>query len=82
MAVQRCYLCEENPIEGRRYGGDGLAQGGDCPICYRPTCRFHLTVVRWRWREDGRRDSALICKECRRTYAHRNWDAVHRDWIT
>lgn len=82
MAVQRCFLCEENPTEARRYGGDGLAEGNDCPICYRPTCRFHLTVVRWRWRESGRADSALICKECRRTYAHRNWDAVNRDWIT
>ena len=82
MGVQRCFLCEENPVEGRRYGGDGLPEGVDCPICYRSTCRFHLTIVRWRWREDGRRDSALVCQACRRTYAHRNWDAVRRDWIT
>lgn len=82
MAVQRCYLCEESPLEARRYGEAGLEAGKDCPICYRPTCRYHLTMVRWRWRESGKVDATMICKECRRTYAHREWDVVHRDWIT
>ena len=82
MAVTRCYLCDENPVEGRRLGGTGLSEGSDCPICYQPTCRYHLTTVRWRWRGSGALDEALICKECRRRYAQRDWDAYNRDWIT
>jgi uncharacterized protein YbaR (Trm112 family) len=82
MTVRRCHLCEENPLEARRYGGEALAEGAICPLCYQPTCRFHLTMVRWRWRDGGRVDSTLVCKECRRTYAHRDWDAANRDWIT
>ena len=69
-------------MEARRYGDGGLAEGVDCPICHRPACRYHLATVRWRWRESGELDAALICKECRRTYAQRDWDAVNRDWIT
>lgn len=82
MAIQRCYLCEESPLEARRYGSAGLEEGTLCPICYRPTCRYHLTTVRWRWREQGEVDAVLICKECKRSYAHRDWDVHHRDWIT
>lgn len=82
MAVNDCYICNEDPLVKRRYGGQGLAEGSECPICYRPTCRYHLTVVRWRWRDSGKVDSALVCKNCKRTYEHRNWDALNRDWIT
>lgn len=82
MSVKRCYLCEQDPLEGRRYGDAGLAQGADCPICFQPVCRYHLTTVRWRWRESGEVDAALICKECKRTYAHRDWDTFNRDWIS
>lgn len=82
MSVLRCYLCEQNPDEARFYGDEGLEEGQDCPICYQPTCRYHLTVVRWRWRNNGRVDSALVCKECKRTYAQRDWDTLNREWIT
>lgn len=82
MSVRFCYLCNENPLEKRRYGNHGLADGEVCPICYQPTCRYHLTTVRWRWLDSGEVDDALVCKECKRTYAHRSWDAVNRDWIT
>jgi hypothetical protein len=82
MSVLSCHLCERNPLEARRYGGEGLAEGQNCPICFEPTCRYHLTYVRWRWRETGEVEAALVCKECKRTYAHRDWDAFHREWIT
>ncbi|GAB4271994.1 MAG: hypothetical protein Kow0080_17920 [Candidatus Promineifilaceae bacterium] len=82
MAVHTCHLCDENPAEKRLYGEHGLAEGEICPTCYQPTCRYHLTVVRWRWRSTGEVDSALICKSCKSSYAHRSWDAVNRDWIT
>ena len=82
MSVQRCHLCDENPLEARRYGSEALAEGSTCPLCFQPTCRFHLTTVRWRWRDGGRLDSTLVCKACRRTYAHRVWDTANRDWIT
>jgi hypothetical protein len=59
MTVQRCHHCDADPIEARRYGGAGLADGELCPICYRPTCRYHLTTVRWRWREGGAVESSL-----------------------
>lgn len=82
MGVKRCYLCEQDPLEGRRYGDAELAQGADCPICFQSVCRYHLTTVRWRWRESEEVDAALICKECKRTYAHRDWDTFNRDWIS
>ena len=82
MSVIRCYLCEQDPVESRRYGGAGLEDGANCPICFQPACRFHLTYVRWRWRDSGDVDAALVCKECKRTYAHRDWDVFHRDWIS
>ncbi|NJN55032.1 MAG: hypothetical protein HC804_09920 [Anaerolineae bacterium] len=59
-----------------------LAEGEVCPVCYQPTCRNHLGTVRWRWRSSGAVDSALVCKECLRSYRHRDWDKYNRDWIT
>jgi hypothetical protein len=82
VTVQRCHLCDGDPLEGRRYGNAGLAEGELCPICYRPTCRYHLTTVRWRWRDGGAVASGLICKACKSSYAHRDWDVARRDWIT
>jgi len=82
MSVKRCYLCEEDALVSRRYGRAGLEEGEMCPICQQPTCRYHLSTVRWRWRADGAVDSALVCQRCKRSYAHRQWDAFNRDWIT
>jgi hypothetical protein len=82
MAVTHCYLCQQDPIARRRYGREALADGDNCPVCHQSTCRYHLTFVRWRWRESGETDAALICKGCKNSYAHRAWDAVKRDWIT
>jgi hypothetical protein len=82
MAVKHCHLCQQDPQARRDYGGQGLADGQDCPICYQPTCRFHLTTVRWRWRQSGVVEAALVCKSCKNSYAQRHWDAVNRDWIT
>jgi hypothetical protein len=79
--VKHCYLCKQEGTR-RRYGREALAAGDTCPVCYQPTCRRHLTVVRWRWKESGEADAALVCKECQRTYAHRHWDTLHREWIT
>jgi C4-type Zn-finger protein len=79
MTAFRCYLCAQDPLEKRRYG---QPTGTDCPICQQSTCNYHLTTVRFRWRSDGQTASALICKECKRTYAHRNWDIANREWIT
>ena len=80
LPMKSCYLCDENPLEHQRYGVGTEIE--NCPLCYRPTCRFHLAIVRWKWRDSGRADFTLICQTCRRTYAHRNWDTYHRDWIT
>ncbi|MFO7680949.1 MAG: hypothetical protein R6X34_12940 [Chloroflexota bacterium] len=82
MSVKVCYICQDEPQAVHRYGQAELDDGDYCPICYQPTCRRHLSVVRWRWRENGELDSALACKNCVRTYAHRSWDVFHRDWIT
>ncbi|MCA9938361.1 MAG: hypothetical protein KC418_06950 [Anaerolineales bacterium] len=82
MGVTSCYLCATDPVTSRRYGGQGLAEGQLCPICHQSTCRYHLTTVRWRWRESGETDAALVCQSCKRAYAHRHWDSHHRDWIT
>jgi uncharacterized protein YbaR (Trm112 family) len=59
-----------------------LQQGDYCPICHKPTCRKHLAVVRFRWRETRQLDSALICQNCKRSYEHRYWDSARRDWIS
>ena len=82
VSVKRCYLCDQDPLVKKRYGGGGLAEGMDCPLCFQSTCRYHLTVVRWYWRDSGEVGSALVCQECKRTYQHRNWDVMHRNWIT
>ncbi len=82
MAVKSCHICNSDPLIKKRYGSAGLADGDYCPICYRPTCRYHLTTVRWRWRRTGEVDAALVCQDCKRHYEHRSWDVVNRDWIT
>lgn len=82
MSVRFCHLCEQNPREKKLYGTHGLNEGRTCPVCYQPTCRYHLTTVRWRWKRDNSVDADLICKECKRSYAHRSWDSANRDWIT
>jgi hypothetical protein len=83
MAVTHCHICDKKPAEARRLGASGFAEGQLCPICLRPTCRHHLTTVRWRWRNPTRDlDSALVCQECKKSYRHRNWDPVHREWIS
>lgn len=83
MSVNRCHVCDANPAESRHLGESGLVDGQECPICYRPTCRYHLVTVRWRWRDDTREiASTQICRECHRTYEHRRWDTFERDWIS
>jgi hypothetical protein len=82
IPLTRCHLCDSEPESKRRYQREGLASGKECPICYEPTCRFHLTTVRWRWKNGGGVDADRICKECKRTYRHRSWDTLNRDWIS
>lgn len=82
MPVNRCALCEQNTEEQRRYRGEGLAEGAECPVCYAPACRYHLATVRWRWKDSGRVESAQICQDCKRSYRHRDWDTLNRDWIS
>ncbi|MBN1123248.1 MAG: hypothetical protein JXJ17_19405 [Anaerolineae bacterium] len=83
MTVTHCHICDKNPNEARRFRDTGHDQGQECPICQRPTCRHHLVRVRWRWRTPNRETgSALICRECHRSYAHRNWDPINREWIS
>lgn len=82
MPVKRCLICDQNPETKRRYAGSGLAEGKECPICYAPTCRYHLTTVRWRWKETGEVDSDQVCKECKSAYRHRDWDTLNREWIS
>ncbi len=82
MAVKYCQMCNEDPEAKQQYQGQGLADGEVCPICYHPTCRPHLGTVRWRWKNSGQLDSALVCKVCLRSYQHRDWDKYSREWIT
>lgn len=82
MSVTRCYLCDQDPLTKRRFGNGGHADGKNCPICALPTCRYHLTTVRWKWKETGLADEDIVCKECKRSYEHRNWDTYNREWIT
>ena len=82
MTIPFCYMCEDNSHDKQRYGDSGLAEGIYCPICFRPTCRYHLGTVRWRWKRNGQLDSARICLQCKNAYRHRDWDPVHRDWIS
>jgi len=79
MAVPTCTICASQQIATSE---NDLQDGDYCPICYNPTCRSHLTVVRFRWRENGQTDSALICKTCKTRYEHRYWDSARRDWIS
>lgn len=82
MSVPYCHICEENELEKRQYGDASLEQGDYCPICHRPTCRFHMSRVRWRWKDNGTVGDALICRDCKSTYRHREWDTHTRDWIS
>jgi hypothetical protein len=82
MAVERCYLCDEESRLRRRYGPEALEEGIRCPICYEPTCRHHLTTVRWRWRESGALEAEKVCQGCVRAWRHRSWQTHLRDWIT
>lgn len=83
MAITRCHLCEAEQIDSSQRHPADYEAGIFCPICQRPTCRRHLTVVRWRWRNATREtDSAQICHACKREYRHRDWDVLSREWIT
>lgn len=82
MPVPYCHICEHNELEKSRYGEATLSEGDYCPVCHRPACRFHMGRVRWRWKDSGQLDSALVCLDCKNTYRHREWDAYHRDWIS
>jgi hypothetical protein len=82
MPVPFCYICQQNEREKRQYGDASLNEGDYCPVCYQPVCRFHMGRVRWRWKDSGKLDSALVCRECKNAYRHREWDAHHRDWIS
>lgn len=82
MPVPYCYICEQDEAEKRQYGDASLPEGDYCPVCHRPVCRFHMARVRWRWHDSGRVDNALVCRECKTTYRHREWDAHHREWIS
>jgi hypothetical protein len=82
MSVPYCHICQENELEKRQYGDSSLSEGDYCPVCYRPVCRFHMGRVRWRWKDTGRLDSAMVCRDCKNAYRHRDWDAHHRDWIS
>ena len=33
-------------------------------------------------RESGKVDTGRVCMECKNAYRHRQWDPVHRDWIS
>jgi hypothetical protein len=82
MPVPYCHICESLPAEKARYGTSGLEEGDYCPVCYRPFCRYHGGIVRWKWRDSGKVDSGRVCMECKRAYLHRTWDPIHRDWIS
>jgi hypothetical protein len=83
MSVTFCHICEKNSAEKNRVGDSGLMMGVYCPVCHRPACSHHLGTVRWRWRDENRAlDSDKVCLECKRTYRHRDWDPIHREWIS
>jgi hypothetical protein len=83
MVVASCHLCDKKPEDAELYGASGFTQGEVCPVCFRPTCRHHMGMVRWRWKNDLRAvGSALVCMECKSAYKHRNWDPIHREWIS
>jgi hypothetical protein len=82
MPVPYCHICETNELEKRQYGAATLGQGDYCPVCQRPTCRFHMGRVRWKWRDTGKLDQALVCLDCKNAYRHREWDSYRRNWIS
>ena len=82
MTVPNCHVCDSREEDKKTYGDTGLSEGDYCPVCYRPTCKFHLATVRFRWLSDRRVDSAKVCIDCKRAYLHRNWDVANRDWIS
>ena len=82
QGVKRCHICASTSPANRQTRDDGLADGKECPICYAPTCRYHLATVRWRWRNNGKVEATRICQECKRSYRHRSWDPINRDWIS
>jgi len=83
MAIPYCHVCNRNEAEKEAYGESGFDLGIFCPVCHKPVCSHHITTVRWRWKNDRRSvESAKVCQHCRKTYAHRNWDPINRDWAT
>jgi hypothetical protein len=80
MSVPHCTICNADDLH--QQSPDDLAQGDYCPVCHNPTCRRHLTTVRFRWRECGQVDQARVCKTCKTSYQHRYWDTARRDWIS
>jgi hypothetical protein len=82
MHVPNCHMCDSNAQDKARFGDSGLDEGEYCPCCFRPFCKHHGGVVRWRWKATREVDSGIVCRECKRTYKHRNWDAANRDWIS
>ena len=82
MAVPYCHMCQRNDAEKTQYGDATLGEGDYCPVCNRPACRFHMGRVRWRWKDSGRLDQALVCMDCKNAYRHRDWDSFHREWIS
>lgn len=82
MAVKFCYICQETPQSMAHYGQEALAEGEYCPICYQPTCRRHLSVVRWRWRESEELDSGWYAKIVCAPMLTVVGMFFHRDWIT
>lgn len=81
MPVPFCHMCDEEPLESR-YDDSALETGEYCPVCHRPACRYHLGTVRWRWKKSGQLGAARVCLACKNAYRHRDWDPVHRDWIS
>lgn len=79
MAVPQCTQCRQLGVNTPTYD----LEGGDyCPICYNPTCKNHLTTVRFRWKETRQLDAVLICRNCKNSYQHRYWDSARREWIS
>ena len=80
--IRRCHICDSDGASRRSINEEALASGKECPICYAPTCRRHLVTVRWHWKNGEGVGVDQICKDCRRSYRHRSWDTLNRDWIS
>jgi hypothetical protein len=79
MSVPTCEICsEQNLIPSP----EALAEGDYCPLCYRPVCKAHLSLVRFRWKASREMGAALICRPCKTAYKHRYWDSAQREWIS